>query len=328
MAQDTEMTDAAQGVPVSLESSYEALRQFEDPGDDEKSVDDLCAASVYASFSKLFLSEKYHDIIIECGGREFKAHRPVVCSQCSWFEKEFAAIAKKRTIKIASRKGDDPEVFQRFLEFLYTGTYTVENSPPKDTARTAKELQDRLDGHPRCPIPSDHSLLEAPVVDAFVDKVPPASLPVPPIRRSNRLSHAAPTAQTTEPEPEPADASSKSQLPPEISMAINLYIMADGYDNPALKLLARDRFYVAAKARWVTASWEGSSWEDTKEFEDVVLDVYISTRQEDRALWKALCKLIVIKTGQDVMRKRMLQVMSEHGDLSTGVVDYMLERTN
>jgi hypothetical protein len=141
------------------------------------------------------------------------------------------------------------------------------------------------------------------------------------------LSHATPTAQTAEPESEPVDASSKSQLPPEISMAVNLYIMADKYDIPALKLLARDRFYVAAKARWVTASWEGSSWEDTKEFEDVVLDVYISTRQEDRALWKALCKLIVTKTNHDVMRKRMLQVMNEHGDLGTGVVDYMLERT-
>jgi hypothetical protein len=111
-------------------------------------------------------------------------------------------------------------------------------------------------------------------------------------------------------------------------MAVNLYIMADKYDIPALKLLARDRFYVAAKARWVTASWQGSSWEDTNEFEDVVLDVYISTRQEDRALWKALCKLIVIKTERDVMRKRMVQVMNEHGDLGTGVVDYMLERTN
>lgn len=88
------MTDAAQAVPVLLDSSDEALRQFIDAGDDEKSVDDLCAASVHASFSKLFLSEKYHDIVIECGGREFKAHRAVVCSQCPWFEKEFAAIAK------------------------------------------------------------------------------------------------------------------------------------------------------------------------------------------------------------------------------------------
>ncbi|KAH6958089.1 hypothetical protein HG530_014277 [Fusarium avenaceum] len=328
MAEDTDMTDAAQVVPVLLDSSDEALRQFIDAGDDEKSVDDLCAASVHASFSKLFLSEKYHDIVIECGGREFKAHRAVVCSQCPWFEKEFTAIAKKRTIKISSRKDDDPEVFQRFLEFLYTGTYTVGDSPPKDTARTVKELQDRLDGHPRCPIPSDYSLPEAPVVDAFVDKVPPPSLPVRTIRRSNRLSHAAPTAQTAEPESEPVDASLKSQLPPEISMAVNLYIMADKYDIPALKLLARDRFYVAAKARWVTASWEGSSWEDTNEFEDVVLDVYISTRQEDRALWKALCKLIVIKTESDVMRTRMVQVMNEHGDLGSGVMDYMLERTN
>lgn len=161
-----------------------------------------------------------------------------------------------------------------------------------------------------------------------MDKVPPPSLPVRTIRRSNRLSHAAPTAQTAEPESEPVDASLKSQLPPEISMAVNLYIMADKYDIPALKLLARDRFYVAAKARWVTASWEGSSWEDTNEFEDVVLDVYISTRQEDRALWKALCKLIVIKTESDVMRTRMVQVMNEHGDLGSGVMDYMLERTN
>ncbi|KAM0342632.1 hypothetical protein ACHAPU_009362 [Fusarium lateritium] len=317
MSQDTDMAEAA--PPTTFDIIIEALDKFKDPGDDEKPLDDLCAASIHASFSSLFMSDKFHDITIECGGREFKAHRAVVCSQCFWFDKIFTVVPKKRTVKTTKLVGDDPDVFQCFLEFLYTGTYTVDNgseNEPKDPAQMSKEIQDRLNYPPRCPLPSNISLPEDPATDAPLNGDSQSSLPARPVRRSNRLSHAAPTAQTAE---------SNKGILPEIPMAVNLYVMADKYDIPALKLLARDRFYIAAKARWVTTSWE--DWENTKEFEDIVLDIFISTKEDDKALWEALCKLIAIKVDNDCMKKRMQQVMKEHNDLHTGVMEYVQRNT-
>ncbi|KAF4996073.1 hypothetical protein FGRMN_4735 [Fusarium graminum] len=309
---------------TTFDSAIKALDRFKNPGDDEKPLDDLCAASIHASFSSLFLSDKYCDITIECGGREFKVHRAVVCSQCSWFDKIFTVVPKKRTVKTTKLIGDDPDVFQRFLEFLYTGTYTVENGgedgsenePPTGFADMSREIQDKLSYPPRCHLSSD-SALEAPATDTPLNGDSQSSLPARPVRRSNRLSHAGQTAQTAE---------TNKEIPPEIPMAVNLYVMADKYDIPALKLLARDRFYIAAKERWINTSWE--ALEDTKEFEDTVLDVFISTREDDKALWEALCKLIAIKVDDDCMKKRMQQVMKEHHDLHIGVMEYVKRYTD
>lgn len=50
-------------------------------------IDDLRTRSIYSSLSCLFLSEKFSDMTIRCGGREFKAHRAIVCPQCPFFDK-------------------------------------------------------------------------------------------------------------------------------------------------------------------------------------------------------------------------------------------------
>jgi hypothetical protein len=101
-----------------------------------------------------------------------------------------------------------------------------------------------------------------------------------------------------------------------MTMPLALYQLAVEYSVPSLQLLARERFYAVAEARWLT-SWEGSNYEDTQEFEDVVLDIY--TFRDDEPMWKALCKLVKAKTGEDVMKDRMHKVMNEHEDLKTGV---------
>lgn len=50
-------------------------------------LDDLHTTSVFASLSKLYLSETYSDMKIECAGETFHAHRAVVCPQSPFFDR-------------------------------------------------------------------------------------------------------------------------------------------------------------------------------------------------------------------------------------------------
>ncbi|KAM0553365.1 hypothetical protein ACHAPJ_007378 [Fusarium lateritium] len=281
---------------------------------EQGSVDEICIFSARAPIQGLFLNDKYSDITIVCGDREFKAHRAIVCTQCLFFENAFTSAPKKRMIRKFKLPEGDPEVFQRFLEFLYTGSYTVDGDslPQNIVEANDKEIEERLNLPPRCPLPNNTA----------------SSGSSQPRRRSSRLkSNAEPTTEMEIDQPaEPSNSTpSKPSAPPEITLALNLYLMADKFDVPALKLLARDRFYTAAKAHWVTSSWEDSVWEETQVFEEVVLEVFISTRPEDTALWKALCKLIAIKEEDDMMKKRMDQVVKEHNELADGVLEYEKE---
>lgn len=50
-------------------------------------IEDLRTTSIYSAFSSLLGSEKFSNMIIRCGGREFKAHRAIVCSQSPFFDR-------------------------------------------------------------------------------------------------------------------------------------------------------------------------------------------------------------------------------------------------
>ncbi|KAH7248573.1 BTB/POZ protein [Fusarium redolens] len=299
MAQkDIDMSDIDPALWITSEThSYNDCSE-EMEIEEQYAVDDLCASSTRASSYKLLFGGNYSDISIVCRGREFKVHRAVVCTQCEWFEKAFTSPPKKRTIRSVALD-EDPEVFQHLLEFLYTGTYTAQKPSVSDEAERAKEIQDRLEGHPRCPIAKDN-------------------VPERPVRRSNRLLSTAPATTQTEP-----SAKSSESSPLELTLAMNLFFVAQKFNIPALQLLCRDRFYTAARNRWVSKTW--TNWEATKEFEDVVLEVYVSTEEVNTPLWKALCKLICVKKDGDKMKERMLAVKGEHIELGAGVARYMLE---
>jgi hypothetical protein len=101
----------------------------------------------------------------------------------------------------------------------------------------------------------------------------------------------------------------------DLYLPLRLYVMADKYDVPALKLLARDRLYRSAEL----------TWRDAKSFPDVVDELYSTTPQTDLAMREIVCRLVgsdIKKSGQ---RERMEVVMRKHGDFAVGVMNYMIQ---
>ncbi|KAJ4113257.1 hypothetical protein NW768_011536 [Fusarium equiseti] len=275
--------------------------------DFEHSTDALCASSLSSGLGKALIEGRYPDVTITCGNREFKVHRLVVCTQSSWFDLAFTTPPKKRNIKNVEIKNVEPEVFQRFIEFLYTGTYTLDGDTPAQEVASlnAEEIEARLKHFPGCALPAAKP--EAIQVDS----------PKRSVRRSTRLNS---TTSSTGETPAPEQQHEKPSLQ-AIEMTLKLYQVAVTYNVRALQLHTRDRFYMAGSSRWVTASWAAGSYEATREFEEIILDIYAI--QDADPLWQAVIMMIKSKVVNDEMKRRMKQMTVEHPDLADCLVQYM-----
>ncbi|KAH6624040.1 hypothetical protein B0J18DRAFT_409543 [Chaetomium sp. MPI-SDFR-AT-0129] len=97
-------------------------------------------------------------------------------------------------------------------------------------------------------------------------------------------------------------------------LSMRLYFMADKFDVPALKLLARDRFYRAAEF----------SWFDHPCFPAVVDELYTGTPPSDLALREIVCRLVGCNIHSQAQRSRLDEVMRKHGDFAVGVLNYFI----
>ncbi|TDZ27702.1 Protein roadkill [Colletotrichum spinosum] len=88
------------------------------------------------------MSDKYSDMTIRCGGRTFKTHKAIVCSQSSFFDKALNSSFKEGITNEVELPEDDPAAIRHMLEFMYKGDYSrVEEStagcPDTDTQQKA-----------------------------------------------------------------------------------------------------------------------------------------------------------------------------------------------
>lgn len=89
--------------------------EYRDEEDD--TVDAFCATSIHASLATLLQSEKYSDMTISCGGRDFKAHRAIVCTQSSFFDRAMSSNFKV-SYRTHARQGRGPAD-----GYPFTGSY-------------------------------------------------------------------------------------------------------------------------------------------------------------------------------------------------------------
>ncbi|KAF4949830.1 hypothetical protein FGADI_8627 [Fusarium gaditjirri] len=307
-------------------------------GDNHNSIDESIAISIHAALSTLLHSEKFSDMTIICGGRQFKAHRAVVCTQSPFFDKAMSGDYVESTSRSIELPEDDPDALERFLEFLYTGTYSdgvnstwgkpskealldpetvlqnlqqpacgnqeasmsssvegAENLPPFFTEdeydEEADEEYNEYDDRPRTP--SDNGDVRGD------EKSKPA-----------KVAEAVAFGRCTREE----GLKQLAGLRNDMTLPLRLYVLADKYDVPALRLLARDRFYRAAEL----------VWEEAECFPDVVDELYQTTPPTDIAMREIVCRLVGAVIHVPSARDKMRGVMMKHGDFAVGVLEYSI----
>ncbi|KAL2177482.1 uncharacterized protein P884DRAFT_269857 [Thermothelomyces heterothallicus CBS 202.75] len=343
-------------------------------------IEDVRTTSLYSALSGLLTSGKFSDMIVRCGGREFKAHRAIVCPQSPFFDRAITGGFSESTTGVVELPDDDPNVLERFLQFLYTGNYEDEtildwHKPAEVSMMTPEEVAELLAEVPGVSVTAPAA--EQPLNDAAASSsaaVPPETAgaadtanPPPPGGNNDddsdtedgsyrsRLSNGEPDepdepaeeynefdAEDPEEDSSTDDHRSKdqinrrhSQLLRELGdssaaerqllnelrtrqslfLPLRLYVMADKFDVPALKLLARDRFYRAAEL----------AWREVECFPDVVDELYTTTPASDLAMREIVCRLVGCSIKDDEQRERMAPVMRKHGDFAVGVLNYFIE---
>ncbi|KAK1994716.1 POZ domain-containing protein [Colletotrichum falcatum] len=328
------------------------------PREPSETVDDLRTTSIFTALSGLFLSNKYADMTITCNGSTFKAHRAIVCSQSSFFDKAFSAPFMEAASGTIDLPEDDPTILRRLLEFLYTGNYDdgvtpMLGRPSAISMLQPDEVADELDAA---------TDVESPVRRRKVPRKTRNGSKHPGRWAANRYGGGDDESSeddsdyydrersSAEPEEEynefsgvtPADEFAddagdpfikKSSQPKEegndvvdlvkkelydarddLFLHLRLYVMADKYEVPALKLLAQDRFYRSAEV----------SWEVAGDFPAVVDELYNTTLERHFAMRDIVCRLVGSQVLNEKTRERMGWVMKKHGEFAVGVMNYYI----
>ncbi|KAF5489620.1 Speckle-type POZ protein-like A [Colletotrichum siamense] len=368
------MASAAPQAEIPLPTKDAKAKQ--DPVDEDKyerepceAVDDLRTTCIFTALSGLFLSEKYADMTITCNGSTFKAHRAIVCPQSSFFDKAFSASFKEAASGTIDLPDDEPSIFRRLLQFLYTGNYDDGVTPtlgkpaaisllqpdevagelnapigvedprrgrkvPRRTSTTSRHHShsaENLDGSgdDMTSVTDDESFSGSSGFDPGYIRRQPSGLE--PEEEYNEFSgenvadeladDADDTINKKLSQFEGAGGDVVTLVKKELYGArddlflhLRLYVMADKYDVPALKLLARERFYRSAEL----------SWEVADEFPAVVDELYSDTIETHSAMRDIVCRLVGNQVGNVRTRERMEWVMKKHGEFAVGVMNYYI----
>ncbi|KAF4893654.1 Speckle-type POZ protein-like A [Colletotrichum fructicola] len=368
------MASAAPQAEVPPPTKDAKVKQ--DPVEEDKyerepceAVDDLRTTCIFTALSGLFLPEKYADMTITCNGSTFKAHRAIVCPQSSFFDKAFSASFKEAASGTIDLPDDEPSIFRRLLQFLYTGNYDDGVTPTLGKPAAISLLQpDEVAGELNAPIgvedprrgrkvprrtstSSRHPSHSAENLDGsgddstsvtdnesfsgssgfdpgYIRRQPSG---IEPEEEYNEFSgenvadeladDADDTINKKLSQPEGAGDDVVTLVKKELYGArddlflhLRLYVMADKYDVPALKLLARERFYRSAEL----------SWEVADEFPAVVDELYSDTIETHSAMRDIVCRLVGNQVGNVRTRERMEWVMKKHGEFAVGVMNYYI----
>ncbi|KAI1011370.1 hypothetical protein LB504_002151 [Fusarium proliferatum] len=285
-------------------------------------IEESKGISIHTALSTLFHSEKFSDMIIVCGGRQFKTHRAVVCTQSPFFDKAMSGNYKESMSRFVELPEDDPDVVERFLEFLYTGNYSdgvnFTGGKPSEAALLDPETVIQTLQEPTC------GSKEVDIKDWVSDSDPDEEYneyderTVSPSENgdADEQSKLRKVAEAVGDGSRSREEGLKqlAELRNDMTLPLRLYIMADKYDVPALRLLARDRFYRAVEL----------VWEEAECFPDVVDELYQTTPPADTAMREIVCRLVAALIHVPSVREKMRSVMMKHGDFAFGVMEYSI----
>lgn len=103
--------------------------------------------SLATSIGELLLDPKYADLEIQCGGKRFLVHRPIVCKRSRVIERECDGLFQESWTRIIKHDVYDFRAVDRMLQYIYSSDYKLEPCTPwtyaADVKTTSREVDTR-----------------------------------------------------------------------------------------------------------------------------------------------------------------------------------------
>jgi hypothetical protein len=94
---------------------------------------------VFTEVQKLRIRDYFSDIIVHCGGRNFRAHKVILAASSTFFERVLTGVPKDRS-QVLVMSETQPDLLERLLNFIYDGETFV----PSNLLDTFMETAERL----------------------------------------------------------------------------------------------------------------------------------------------------------------------------------------
>ncbi|KAF2232147.1 hypothetical protein EV356DRAFT_257268 [Viridothelium virens] len=229
---------------------------------------------------------KYSDLTVSCGQQKFAVHKAIICSRSGFFEGACNHPFKESTTGVIDLSEDDEECVRHMVDYFYHLDYL--NLPKRRTSlnfahrRISQSRRRRASSSLKLNL----SMIEDPLLACAATNPVPQFDPdrplTPPEDDSESKQLQAPTefpSSSQSPSDEGEDFEFEPSDPvqatkePNLVLHAKVYAIADKYDIPGLKALARRKFEVQVAQHW-----------DCAEFPDALEEVYCSTIDTDRGL--------------------------------------------
>lgn len=91
-------------------------------GDDGYTPFETTGLAVWENFGSLLQTKRFSDVILVVGGQQYSAHKAILASRSSVFDKMFEHEMKESRENRVEIRDFTPEVIHEMLQFIYTGT--------------------------------------------------------------------------------------------------------------------------------------------------------------------------------------------------------------
>ncbi|CAK4034958.1 hypothetical protein DOTSEDRAFT_71038 [Lecanosticta acicola] len=251
-----------------------------------------------SALSALHVGGKYSDLTVTCNYRQWAVHRAIVCSRSGFFDGACSHDFRESNSGVIDLSDDDEEAVEQMIRYFYHLDYL--NDEPEQQPSAQFRHRAYSDARRKAPKKIDFTQIEDPLL-AQAGVYNAAQEPMTPPGSSHGEARSSLDFSGTPPldvehmgdEEEYEEEEESTESESHLLLHTQVYALAEKYDIPALKQLAKRKFEMSVACYY-----------DAPELADAIEYVYASTVDSDRGLRDIVLQLFrshpQLATTQDI----------------------------